>query len=193
MLARAMATLATPRLILRPFVPGDFPAVVSALNNEDVARNLARVAFPYQLKDAENFHAFIRSTDERSLFCAVAMKDEPARLRGFISYEWNEAKADAELGYWYDHTMWGRGFATEAGHAIIAHAFEVNRHPLLVSGYHLDNPASGNVLRKLGFAERGTVSEFSQARNHDVATMKMQLGRDTWITHKMRDQNTRRI
>jgi RimJ/RimL family protein N-acetyltransferase len=181
-----MLTLTTRRLVLRPFVPDDFPAFVTALNDLSISRHLARVRYPYHLSDADAFHAFIQSSDARSLFSAVALREEPQRLCGFVSYEWKEESTDAELGYWYERSKWSMGFATEAGAALVTHAFAVNRHPLLVSGYHLDNPASGRVLRKLGFVETGPTSEFSLAQGRYVPSMRMHLSRERWLQNTSR-------
>jgi len=47
----------------------------------------------------------------------------------------------------------GKGYATEAGKAIIAWAFENCNLDYLVALVKLDNGASGKVIEKLGFKE----------------------------------------
>ena len=63
-----------------------------------------------------------------------------------------------EFGYWLTPSAWGRGYATEAGRAMVAAA----RHTLglrrLKAGHFVDNPASGRVLTKLGFRPTGTIT-----------------------------------
>lgn len=64
-------------------------------------------------------------------------------------------KSDShELGFWLAPDAWGRGYATEAGQAVI----EIARHALpirrLSATCAAGDPASARVLRKLGF--RGT-------------------------------------
>lgn len=63
-------------------------------------------------------------------------------------------EGDAELGYWIARPYWGRGFATEGARGVL----EVARllgHRRIVGRHFLDNPASGKVLRKLGFIPTG--------------------------------------
>ena len=55
-----------------------------------------------------------------------------------------------EMGYWIAREHWNRGFATEAGLALLAIA-EALGLVRLEASYFIDNPASGRVLEKLGF------------------------------------------
>jgi RimJ/RimL family protein N-acetyltransferase len=61
---------------------------------------------------------------------------------------------DAELGYWIGRPYWGLGFATEASRAVVEIAKTIG-HKKLVASHFTDNPASGKVLRKLGFQGTG--------------------------------------
>ncbi len=64
-----------------------------------------------------------------------------------------------EIGYWFGRSFWGSGFATEALRGFVGHA----RGPLH-AGHFVDNPASGRVLEKAGFAYTGeTEQRFSLA------------------------------
>ncbi len=56
-----------------------------------------------------------------------------------------------ELGFYLLPTAWGRGFAVEAGRAVIAFAFDVLGAPALFAGHHPDNHGSRAALAKLGF------------------------------------------
>ncbi len=60
-------------------------------------------------------------------------------------------------------------------------AFDGLRLPRLAAGHFADNPASGAVLRKLGFAATGeTCGTQSLARGGIVPTVRYALGRDDW-------------
>ena len=50
---------------------------------------------------------------------------------------------------------WGRGFATEAAGALIAHGLHTLGLPRLVAVTYPENHASQRVLDKLGFERRG--------------------------------------
>jgi RimJ/RimL family protein N-acetyltransferase len=61
----------------------------------------------------------------------------------------------AELGYWVGVPHWNRGYATEAGRALLAYAFgPLGLHR--VEAHHFTrNPASGRVMQKLGMRPEG--------------------------------------
>ena len=56
-----------------------------------------------------------------------------------------------ELGFHLRPEYWGRGFAQEAGRAVIVYAFEHVGASALFAGHHPANSASRRVLTKLGF------------------------------------------
>lgn len=55
------------------------------------------------------------------------------------------------MGYYLRPEFWGQGFATEAGHAVIAYAFSTLGMNTLFAGHHPENADSRKVLAKLGF------------------------------------------
>jgi [ribosomal protein S5]-alanine N-acetyltransferase len=57
-----------------------------------------------------------------------------------------------ELGFHLRSAFQGRGLATEAAHAAIAHAFDECEATGLFAGHHPDNAASARLLEKLGFS-----------------------------------------
>ena len=89
-----------------------------------------------------------------------------------------ERDGEAELGYWIVPSHWGRGYATEAGRAVIAAARDSLRIDRLVSGHFVDNPASGRVLRKLGFVATGSIEPRecrAQGRDRPCVTYALDL------------------
>jgi RimJ/RimL family protein N-acetyltransferase len=62
-----------------------------------------------------------------------------------------------EIGYWIARPYWGLGFATEAAEALLRAGRETLKLGRIRSGHFVDNPASGRVLRKLGFRHSGRV------------------------------------
>ncbi|MEA3014349.1 MAG: hypothetical protein QOD42_2894 [Sphingomonadales bacterium] len=158
----------TERLFLRPGWPEDAAALAQAIGQEQVVRMLAQAPWPYALGDAERFLARPRALTEVFLLI-LAHEGGPPRIVGGIGIQ-PEAEGGHELGYWLTPGAWGRGYATEAGRAMVAiarHALGLRR---LVSGHFVDNPASGRVLGKLGFRPTGrTVPRYSASRGEAVA------------------------
>ena len=67
-------------------------------------------------------------------------------------YEGTPEAPELELGFHLVPSAWGRGLATEAGAAVARWGFATLGIARVYAGHHPDNHASGNVLRKLGFA-----------------------------------------
>jgi len=80
-----------------------------------------------------------------------------------------------ELGYWICEAAWGQGYASEAAAALCNWARQTGRTPL-TSSHFIDNPASGRVLEKTGFAYTGqtlTAFSFGRMARQDVRLMTM--------------------
>ena len=138
----------TQRLLLRPGWLEDAPAVHKAMDDEGVVRNLARAPWPYSLKDAEEFMELpIEPHSPRWLIFQLGVAESP--LIGCIGIDRMD-NGEIEMGYWIARDHWGNGYATEAGKAVLANARSLG-YDRIEACHFLDNPASGKVLRKLGF------------------------------------------
>lgn len=163
----------TPRLLLRPGFPEDAPALAAAIADEAIVRNLASVPWPYRMRDAEAYLASPRDPVLPSLLIFERTSGAP-QLVGSCGLGRRPSGA-VELGYWIARAFWGRGFATEAGTALIDIANAL-RLPQLEGSHFLDNPASGRVLEKLGFEPVGMIApRMSCARGTEVPARLMRL------------------
>lgn len=151
----------TDRLLLRPGWIEDTPALARAVSDEAVACNTARIPWPYGLADAEAF--LTMQKDSHAADCLVfARTSGVPRLVGGVAVTPDDH--GYELGYWIARPYWGLGFATEAASALLRAARESLKITRIHSGHFVDNPASGRVLRKLGFRPTGKM-----IRRHSVA------------------------
>lgn len=144
----------TRRLTLRPGWPEDAAALTAAIAHEAVAFKLSRMPWPYTQDHAADWLARVRSKRDVRLLILTHDGPEP-HLVGSVGVHPLDDGTAHEMGYWLTPSAWGRGYATEAGRAMLdiaRHAMGLDR---LVSGYFVDNPASGRVLTKLGFRETG--------------------------------------
>ena len=156
----------TERLLLRPGWAEDAPALARAIADEAVVRNLATAPWPYALQDAEAFLASPRDPAMPS-FLITERTDGAPQIVGACGLGRRPSGA-VELGYWIGRAHWGKGFATEAGRALIdiARALKL---PRLEASHFLDNPASGRVLEKLGFKPTGlSAARYSSARGGEA-------------------------
>jgi RimJ/RimL family protein N-acetyltransferase len=60
-------------------------------------------------------------------------------------------RIEVELSYALGRAYWDNGYATEAGHALVEHAFRRLRIPRLVNAVDGENVRSVGVMRRLGF------------------------------------------
>jgi RimJ/RimL family protein N-acetyltransferase len=79
----------------------------------------------------------------------------------------------AELGYYIHRQFWNRGIATEAARLVVDHGFRVFSLRRITAGHFQDNPASGRVLSKLGFAKTGLAERPCLAIGASVPSIEM--------------------
>ncbi|MFN3387631.1 MAG: GNAT family N-acetyltransferase [Allosphingosinicella sp.] len=145
----------TQRLLLRPGWSQDTEAFHAAIRDEGIVRNLASAPWPYTLADARAFLATERKPSEPASLIFLRGAGAP-ELVGVIGIG-PRPDGEMDLGYWIARAHWGRGYATEAGRAVIAMARDSLRMTRLSAGHFVDNPASGRVLEKLGFRPTGRI------------------------------------
>ena len=163
----------TERLLLRPGWAEDAPALARAIADETIVRNLSSAPWPFSLRDAEAHLAAPRDPLLPSLLVFKRTDGDPL-LVGSCSLG-RRASGAVEFGYWISRPHWGRGFATEAGAALvdIARALGLAR---LEASHFLDNPASGRVLEKLGFQSTGFIApRLSCARGVEIPARYFRL------------------
>lgn len=150
------AVLTTERLALRPVVPEDAPEVQSLADDPDVAANTLTVPHPYHLQDAEDWIRSHREEQGRgeALVRAITLRESGAMV-GAIGLHIDGKNRVAELGYWLGEGHRGKGYATEAGRAMLDHAFRVLELERVYASHFPGNPASGRVLEKLGMRREG--------------------------------------
>ncbi|HYI63469.1 MAG TPA: GNAT family N-acetyltransferase [Allosphingosinicella sp.] len=166
----------TERLLLRPGWREDAGALFQAIADPTIVRNLATAPWPYSLADAEAFLTRERAPADAA--CLIFLREGGApRLVGGIGLGPMADRLGArELGYWIARPYWGRGFATEAGRALLASARDTLRLKRLDAGHFLDNPASGRVLEKLGFRPTGvTRARYSAGRGAEAECREFAL------------------
>lgn len=153
----------TQRLFLRPAWPEDWEEVFGGIADEGVVMNLARAPWPYRAEDAR---AFVSRGQDPCRPSFLVIEPDTGRAVGCAGI--GDCDGDVEIGYWIARPFWGRGYATEAGGAIVQIARLIG-HRRLRGSHFTDNPASGRVLRKLGFVPTGQVqARYSCARGQEA-------------------------
>jgi RimJ/RimL family protein N-acetyltransferase len=150
----AIPTLTTERLVLRPFVPEDLPALTvlhteesfwwyplrAGMTAEETAGFLERSLARYE-SDGFGIEAVCdRDSDTMIGWAGLAV---PHFLPAILPA--------VEVGWRLSTPYRGRGLATEAGRAAIDWGFTEGGLTRIVSIYEPDNVPSGKVMERLGF------------------------------------------
>jgi RimJ/RimL family protein N-acetyltransferase len=162
-------TIETRRLGLRPLRMSDAQRVALFCNDPGVGRNLAMTPLPYLTAAAEGWIMTLSARAPRGEEHVRAVELPGEGLIGVVGAHAKEGAF--EVGYWYGRPYWGQGFATEALRGFVAEARALGA---LKSGHFADNPASGRVLEKSGFAYTGETEEmFSLGRGARAPCKRM--------------------
>jgi RimJ/RimL family protein N-acetyltransferase len=151
----SIPVLETRRLVLRAPRLDDAKAVAALANDRRIAENTARIPHPYKMSDAEGFIGSANKTGGEAVFLITARDgaNKPA-VMGACGVSLLDPNVP-ELGYWLGVPYWGKGFVTEALHAVIDYDFDEFDHAALYAGARVTNPASRRVLEKCGFQWTG--------------------------------------
>lgn len=161
-----MTTIRTTRLLLRPFEEADARRIAYLAGAYDVAKMCGRVPHPYTMASAYDFIDIMRKgrdSGAEHAFAVTAPIDGIIGSAGVMRVG-AEDSATYEIGYWFGVPYWGLGYASETARALMDWAHGTLGAKTFAAGHFIDNPASGNVLRKLGFAPCGEQDLFSLAR-----------------------------
>ena len=146
----SIPVLETKRLAMRAPRLEDAKLVAALANDRRIAENTARIPHPYRLADAESFIAGASKAGEAAFL--ITLRDKTVIGACGIMFHYDDMP---ELGYWLGVPYWGKGYATEALHALIDYAFTDLGHEALQAGARVTNPASRRVLEKCGFQWTG--------------------------------------
>ena len=168
--------LQTRRLRLRPLRLEDWPAVQRIGGHPSVAPMLASTCTPWP-KAAVRARITARQYRGKLGFCAAVVLPERSVI-GVVRLGPNSAVGPCSCAYFIDPQHWGLGYASEAMGAFVAYFMQKFDLCEVAADHFDDNPASGAVLRKLGFQELGKGSGKSQARLEPAPVTLYRLGLD---------------
>jgi RimJ/RimL family protein N-acetyltransferase len=169
---RDVRSIETDRLTLRALRMKDAPRVARFCGDPGVGRMLAMTPLPYLDVAAEGWIMITRARAPLGLDYVFAIDLEGEGLIGAAGAHKRDGDA-YEVGYWLGRPYWGQGYATEALSALVTEARALGT---LQAGHFIDNPASGHVLQKSGFAYTGeTAPLFSLGRGESVMCKRMRF------------------
>ena len=156
-----MIELSTERLTIKKLSRLDKARLIDLIGDPRVSETLSNVPYPYTDEDAEYWMGIVHSSE----FNLNIFHD--GLLIGGIGLT-PQAGDSSELGYWLGFDYWGKGYATEACHALLGHASVEACFRQVRANVYEGNSASSNVLEKVGFKQIGTGEVFSLSKQKNM-------------------------
>jgi ribosomal-protein-alanine N-acetyltransferase len=179
-LARTTEQIESARLVLRRIAPSDLPFFTRIHSVADVVRYTGHG----RPRSAEETHAWLQATlasyEELGLGQLAVLRKADGVLLGrcglsdlvieanpatnAIARAWfARAQAPAELvviqerelGYTFDATYWGHGYATEAAQCVFEYSRDVLKHGRVISAIDGNNVRSQRVAERCGLRREG--------------------------------------
>jgi ribosomal-protein-alanine N-acetyltransferase len=149
-----MERLQTKSLVLDPLSRDDFPWLFALYADPAVMRYIG--SGPRSEETAQANLESLLLQGERLAFGYWVLRDRATSERlGGAALMVRREGTPVELGFLLARKAWGRGLATEAARALIAHALGDLEVPLVQAFMDVNNAASGSVLRKAGLRDEG--------------------------------------
>ena len=144
--------LETDRLILRPFRTDDALTVFECWESDpDVAKYMFWTSHNDIEKTKEWISFELGQIEKDDWYRFAIVVKETNELAGTALIYYEEEVTCWEVGYNLGKKYWGKGYTTEALRRALDFATEELHLTEFVGRYAKENPASGNVMKKLGF------------------------------------------
>jgi RimJ/RimL family protein N-acetyltransferase len=153
-------TMTTERLLLRSFTKADAEIVTRLCNNYNIYKNTLTLLYPYTLDCAMSWieHHNENFNEDKLYEFAICDRGTGA-LYVAIALSNHQRYDNGELSYWVGQPFWGNGYATEAAKAILDFAFDVKEYHKVYARHFASNPASGQVIQKIGMKKEGVLMD----------------------------------
>ena len=148
----------TARLVLRPFVKEDAPAMYrNWASDPEVTKFLSWPTYKTVDTAYEILNIWVSQYRDDTFYQWAIELKEIGEVIGSISVVNFDERVDmAEIGFCIGRSWWGQGIMTEAFQAVIDFLFGEVGVQRIEAGHDPNNPASGAVQRKCGLKYEGT-------------------------------------
>ncbi len=179
-----MEPLETTRLVLRPFQPKDWQAVMALFSDTAVSR------WTFSLATSSDAYRWLRQqmAQRDGVSLAIVLR-QSGNLIGWICSEpesrppftpaLQAVEGEIALRYALASAHWGRGYMTEAVQAVINYNFTVLKAPQVTADCALGNEASRRVMEKAGMVYAGIEKQYAPDMSF-IANHRFVLPRSLW-------------
>jgi [ribosomal protein S5]-alanine N-acetyltransferase len=144
--------LETSRLILRAFEPEDVPVLHRIMNGPDVLRYFPPGGPPSYERVERGVTRFLQHWQTRGYGLWAVVEHASGALIGRSGLAFVEELQAVEIDFLFGNLYWGKGYASEAGRAVLDWGLAQHVFERLIGIVHPENTASRRVLEKLGLA-----------------------------------------
>lgn len=137
--------LETSRLRLRAIAASDGPAIFRYMSDPRVTAFL-----PEGTLDQDASHAFARKQAAEDATAVAVVEKASGNMIGHMPYHPWFGPDTFEIGWAFSRAAQGKGYATEAAQALLAHAFGTLKAHRVIATCQPENTASWRVAEKLG-------------------------------------------
>ena len=152
----------TPRLILREIISEDLDRIFLLDSYPDVMRYIGVEPVQTIEESVETINKIRKQYQENGIGRWAVVEKESNLLIGWsglklLTEPINGFKNVYELGYRFLLEFWGKGYATEAGKAVLDYGFNKMNLDTIYACADIENLDSNKILKdKLGFESQGT-------------------------------------
>lgn len=179
---RGTKKLETARLVLRPFVKEDAPAMYrNWASDPEVTKFLSWPTYKTVDTAYEILNIWVpQYRDDTFYQWAIELK-EIGEVIGSISVVNFDERVDmAEIGFCIGRSWWGQGIMTEAFQAVIDFLFGEVGVLRIEAGHDPNNPTSGAVQRKCGLTYEGTLRRSIRSNQGITDKTVMAILKEEW-------------
>ncbi len=180
-----MITLQTDRLVLRNFHPDDWEALYEMISQYEASEYAAYdQQWPTTPEEIKGVTEWFAGGDS---FLAVCLKSS-GKLIGLVSVNPEEKPGIYNIGYIFNASHHGRGYATEACRAALHHVFGELQADSVITGTAAANKASCRLLERLGFRKTGektgSFRETPEGRPIEFLGYIYHLPKEVWVSNQ---------
>lgn len=175
-------TFETERLTLRAMGVNDVELVYKTYASDPVVTKYLSFPCASHPDDCRPFvHGIADNFDGREAihrqYAWLVFRKDSGECIGCVGFGIKDPSS-LSAGYVFSRSAWGHGFATEAWRPIVAWGQSQPNVQRIEAEHHPDNPASGNVMRKLGLICEGVLPDFCVLPN--LASHKVHVVMWAW-------------
>lgn len=177
-----MIQLSTAQLTLREFTREDFGDVFVYESDPEVVQYLSYG--PYTREECHRdfaWHEINQQASPRHYYHLAITEKANNRAIGWCGVQFEKPDHhEAELGYALHRDYWGRGYMTEAAHAVMSFAFSELDIYRIYGECRPENKGSVRILEKLGMSQEAHLRENLWFKGRSWDTLIFGLLKHEW-------------